>query len=350
MLDAAMRAANRGETLTAPVQAANQNAQQTTQPAAEHGTGDVITGNGANKNANRSETVKVVENLQNSIPALSEMNSAAEVSTSVVQNTAGRTMAEKARQLFEKIVGVVNRPDVGAIEINKRSAKDDLSHGVGMAKAAVIPAIPNVLRNGVQIDYQQNWKGRAYDGYVFAAPVTLDGDTVYVAAVVKRTSKNTLYLHEVVDSNGNVIKIDDGVRANPTSLATNGDAGTQTSSSILSVPQSPNSVNQNISANDMGAMRSQFESAPKQSQTQSNTLASMEADWNVPESQRTPIMYDTISEAKSLDNARLRLAQDYAGEMAELRGKHNWSGGRMRWRFFSPKPPENCCTNDARTV
>lgn len=40
----------------------------------------------------------------------------------------------------------------------------------------------------------------------------------------------------------------------------------------------------------------------------------MEANWNVPESQRTPIMYDTISEAKSLDNARLRLAQDYAGE------------------------------------
>ena len=90
--------------------------------------------------------------------------------------------------------------------------------------------------------------------------------------------------------------------------------------------QSFGPVNQNVSANDMGAMRSQFESVPKQSQTQSNTIGSMEADWNVPEAQRAPIMYDTISEAKSLDNARLRLAQDYAGEMAELRGKHNWSG------------------------
>lgn len=104
-----------------------------------------------------------------------------------------------------------------------------------------------------------------------------------------------------------------------TSLASSPSAG-------FSVPQPGNSVNQNISPNDMGAMRSQFESVPKQAQTQSNTLGSMEADWNVPESQRTPIMYDTISEAKSLDNARLRLAQDYAGEMAELRGKHNWSG------------------------
>lgn len=92
------------------------------------------------------------------------------------------------------------------------------------------------------------------------------------------------------------------------------------------VAQPGNSVNQNVSANDMGAMRSQFESVPKQSQTQSNTINSMETDWDVPEAQRAPIMYDTISEAKSLDNARLRLAQDYAGEMAELRGKHNWSG------------------------
>lgn len=92
------------------------------------------------------------------------------------------------------------------------------------------------------------------------------------------------------------------------------------------VAQSGNSVNQNVSANDMGAMRSQFESVPKQAQTQSNTINSMETGWDVPEAQRAPIMYDTISEAKSLDNARLRLAQDYAGEMAELRGKHNWSG------------------------
>ena len=92
------------------------------------------------------------------------------------------------------------------------------------------------------------------------------------------------------------------------------------------VTQPGNPVNQNVSANDMGAMRSQFASVPKQSQTQSNTINSMETDWDVPEAQRAPIMYDTISEAKSLDNARLRLAQDYAGEMAELRGKHNWSG------------------------
>ena len=135
-------------------------------------------------------------------------------------------MAEKARQLFSKIVGKVSRAGFGDVEINNRSMKDDLSHGIGMAKAAVIPAIPDVIKNGKQIDFQSQWKGRPYDGYVFAAPVDLDGRKVYVAAIVKQTSKNRFYLHEVVDSDGNIIKINGGEKANPTSLSSVDGTGT----------------------------------------------------------------------------------------------------------------------------
>lgn len=182
--------------------------------------------------ANKGETVQIVERLRESIPGLNGTEPVSTVSSKAIPFVEGRTMAEKARKMFEAIKGVVSRPGFGDIDINGRSVKDDLSHGVGGAKAAVIPAIPEVLRRGQQIDFQQNWKGRPYDGYVFAAPVTMDGETAYVAAVVKRTSKNRFYLHEVIDANGNVIKIDAGDRANPTSLATNGDAGTQSQASV----------------------------------------------------------------------------------------------------------------------
>lgn len=182
--------------------------------------------------ANKGETVQIVERLRESIPGLNGTEPVSTVSSKAIPFIEGRTMAEKARKMFEAIKGVVSRPGFGDIDINGRSVKDDLSHGVGGAKAAVIPAIPEVLRRGQQIDFQQNWKGRPYDGYVFAAPVTMDGETAYVAAVVKRTSKNRFYLHEVIDANGNVIKIDAGDRANPTSLATNGDAGTQSQASV----------------------------------------------------------------------------------------------------------------------
>lgn len=186
--------------------------------------------------ANKGETVQIVERLRESIPGLNGTEPVSTVSSKAIPFVEGRTMAEKARKMFEAIKGVVTRPGFGDIDINGRSVKDDLSHGVGGAKAAVIPAIPEVLRRGQQIDFQQNWKGRPYDGYVFAAPVTMDGETAYVAAVVKRTSKNRFYLHEVIDANGNVIKIDAGDRANPTSLATNGDAGTQSQASVDMAP------------------------------------------------------------------------------------------------------------------
>lgn len=200
----------------------NTNAAEGTQTAAS----------GVETAANKGETVQIVERLRESIPGLNGTEPVSTVSSKAIPFVDGRTMAEKARKMFEAIKGVVSRPGFGDIDINGRSVKDDLSHGVGGAKAAVIPAIPEVLRRGQQIDFQQNWKGRPYDGYVFAAPVTMDGETAYVAAVVKRTSKNRFYLHEVIDANGNVIKIDAGDRANPTSLATNGDAGTRSQASV----------------------------------------------------------------------------------------------------------------------
>ena len=185
---------------------------------------------------NKGETVQVIENLRNHIPSLQGMTPVSTVSANSIPFVEGKTMAEKARKLFDAIKGVVTRPGFGDVDINGRSVKDDLSHGVGAAKAAVIPAIPEIIRQGKQIDFQQNWKGRAYDGYVFAAPVTMDGHIAYVAAVVKRTSKNRFYLHEVIDADGNVIKIDAGESANQTSLAANGDAGTHSPASMDLTP------------------------------------------------------------------------------------------------------------------
>ena len=173
-----------------------------------------------------SETVAIIDRLKENIPNLESDSSVAVTSSDSVLQTPGNTMAEKARQLFSKIVGNVSRAGFGDVEINNRSMKDDLSHGIGMAKAAVIPAIPDVIKNGKQIDFQSQWKGRPYDGYVFAAPVDLDGRKVYVAAIVKQTSKNRFYLHEVVDSDGNIIKINGGEKANPTSLSSVDGTGT----------------------------------------------------------------------------------------------------------------------------
>ena len=233
---------------------------------------------------------------------------------SITKNTTPKQAAEKVNDILQEDI----RQE--SINANVREAAQQSALDRGMLEtmrpeAFQAPAWAELL------DTQQTTQGaaeRGTDGVITGGEANKNAST-YTEA--ESTSVNDNVVSAYMEAGGGT-QAPNAVRpgnTSGTSLASSPSAG-------FSVPQPGNSVNQNISPNDMGAMRSQFESVPKQSQTQSNTINSMEAEWNVPESQRTPIMYDTISEAKSLDNARLRLAQDYAGEMAELRGKHNWSG------------------------
>ena len=329
-LDRGMLETMRPEAFQTPAWAELTNTQQTTQGAVERGADGVATGGEAAEAVSKADGREIVKQLRRNIPQLSGEESVARLTGTEFQK-GSRKLTEQVGDFFRSLGNSVFRKGLGNVILDERGVKSDIGHGIGRAKAITFAAVPDVIESGIQIDFQQNWKGRGYDTYVFAAPVDIGDSRTYVAAVVRSDAQNRLYLHEVVDGNGNLIYRKENA---PTAIKTgvtaeSGVTGTVGASEDLPtarVAQSSASVNQNISPNDMGAMRSQFESAPKQSQTQSNTIGSMEADWNVPESQRTPIMYDTISEAKSLDNARLRLAQDYAGEMAELRGKHNWSG------------------------
>ena len=364
LLDAAMQAANRGEMLTGPVQAANQTTQQTTQPAPERGAEGVITGNEANKN----------------VPAYTETES-----TAVNDNPAVHTPQEQAvieaykdsvdENLAQFYQYAKNDQRAGKYTLNKVSerAADDIrnltgqdvdgfkttldarqawhinnDHGANgksdqsMANDTDVARMQYVLDNYDNAAYggttdaywepKANGKNRRSPVVVFskkvngtyyvveATPVT-KAQSVYIVSAYMLEPGRTPFGRASRNNTGAATQLPD---ANASWFTANTDSANMAPNANVAQPGHP--VNQNVSANDMGAMRSQFESVPKQSQTQSNTIGSMEADWNVPESQRTPIMYDTISEAKSLDNARLRLAQDYAGEMAELRGKRNWSG------------------------
>ena len=364
LLDAAMQAANRGETLTGPVQAANQTTQQTTQPAPERGAAGVITGSETNKN----------------VPAYTETES-----TAVNDNPAVHTPQEQAvieaykdsvdENLAQFYQYAKNDQRAGKYTLNKVSerAADDIrnltgqdvdgfkttldarqawhinnDHGANgksdqsMANDTDVARMQYVLDNYDNAAYggttdaywepKANGKNRRSPVVVFskkvngtyyvveATPVT-KAQSVYIVSAYMLEPGKTPFGRASRNNTGAATQLPD---ASASWFTANTDSANMAPNA--NVAQPGESVNQNVSENDMGAMRSQFESVPKQSQTQSNTIGSMEADWNVPESQRTPIMYDTISEAKSLDNARLRLAQDYAGEMAELRGKHNWSG------------------------
>lgn len=356
ILDASIQAAMRGETLTEPLQAANQNAQQTTQATQERGAGNVITGSEANKNASaytETESTAVNDNPAVHTPQEQRLIEEYKSSTDESLKETFQSYLENPRQGFSrhnindvserqaadasKILGgnytgyknAINSNGINHI-LNDHGPFGEVNHS--MADLNDPARVGYVLRNYDTVERATYSSGDAdlsaefRDANNNPAPMLkyskkVNGTYYVVEAVPESKYKKFWVVSAYMEADG-------GTQA-PNAIRPGNTSNTSLASSPsakFSVPQSSGSVNQNVSTNDMGAMRSQFESMPKQSQTQSNTIGSMESDWNVPESQRAPIMYDTISEAKSLDNARLRLAQDYAGEMAELRGKHNWSG------------------------
>ena len=67
------------------------------------------------------DTYTVVQKLKESIPALKEVEPVARTGIQAIERVSGSTMAEKARNLFEAVKGIVTRPDFGDVEINGRS-------------------------------------------------------------------------------------------------------------------------------------------------------------------------------------------------------------------------------------
>ena len=366
LLDAAMQAANRGETLTGPVQAANQTTQQTTQGTAERGAEGVITGEAlpkismedfANnessvwnnvayeddqtKNAimrkahndmvKNGEVVTIPESVTNDVAEhFPDMRGVSKAERTPVLKQKLSELKTSLRRYLSGLKGASYEFDVNGNVLDARlydTGIREVMDRVTQEKSSMLFGSDQIFRNAQYLystpDYDSN--PNVYRWNYFYTPVQIGDQTVGVRIAVRDMKPTTGTRAESQIYHWGIKKATalDGGHPGETPKS----AGVSSAASFNStVAQPANPVNQNVSANDMGAMRSQFESVPKQSQTQSNTIGSMEADWNVPEAQRAPIMYDTISEAKSLDNARLRLAQDYAGEMAELRGKHNWSG------------------------
>jgi hypothetical protein len=89
-------------------------------------------------------------------------------------------------------------PQIGSVELDERAAKNDVSHGIGAKKAAAFAAVHSVIEKGRIIDLQRDFKGRGYDSYSIAAPVTLAGERHIMTAVVHRDQKTQRhYLHEL---------------------------------------------------------------------------------------------------------------------------------------------------------
>jgi len=174
----------------------------------------------ASEAVNKTDAREVVAKLQSSIADLEGMQPVAELKGTEFPK-GPKKLTEQVGDFFRSIGNAVFRRGLGNVVLDERGVKSDIAHGIGRAKAITFAAVPDVIASGQEIDAQKNWKGRGYDTYVYAAPVTLAGKTTYVAAVVRSGENNRFYLHEVVDGEGNLIyKIEEDPAAIKTGVTT----------------------------------------------------------------------------------------------------------------------------------
>ena len=193
----------------------------------------------------KSDAEGVLGLLRSNIPALEGIEPVANVTGQEVGKTGRAT--DRVYNFFQSIGGKVRREGFGDVLFSKSRVRNSVvGHGSGEAKIQLAAAVPGVIENGVQINYTPNWKGRGYDSYVFAAPVTYDGKQTYVTAIVTKDDANRYYLHEALDAEGNVLykKAEGYDAASDRPTATPQDTIADIEPSIDSIAQTEGAVNE----------------------------------------------------------------------------------------------------------
>ena len=113
-------------------------------------------------------------------------------------------LVDQVAEFFDDIGNNVYNEMLGDVELSRKGVKDDISHGIGRAKAISFKAIPDIIKNGKIVNYSSNYKGKGHARVVIAAPIEIVGSQEkicgkYIMAVVLRreNAKQRFYMHEV---------------------------------------------------------------------------------------------------------------------------------------------------------
>ena len=155
----------------------------------------------------------LVEQMNGHLDELEEMQPVATIEGTEV--SFGKTRNENisnVEEFFDSIGNKVIRENFGTVELTKSGARATVQHGNSKAKQVAVAAVPEVIQKGKQIGYEQNWQGRGYDTYVFAAPVEIDGTKLYEGVIVREYTRQNgmknFYVHEVCWTDGSYVTFD----------------------------------------------------------------------------------------------------------------------------------------------
>jgi hypothetical protein len=109
----------------------------------------------------------------------------------------GVPLTEKVTDFYRKHYNAeVQREGLGRVVLNERGVKDSLAHGVSRQKCAAFAAVPDIIKYGIIVEQQENWKNRGYQSFTIAAPIKINADGfVGIVIVTQKDDSFRFYLH-----------------------------------------------------------------------------------------------------------------------------------------------------------
>lgn len=265
----------------------------------------------------------VVHVLRSKLPELSLLPSVARVDGTELPSQGNAS--SRALEFLQKIGNKVTRSGFGDVLFSRSKVKNALvGHGTSAAKIETIAAVPAVIEHGAQVDYVENYEGRGYDTYVFAAPVTYRDSTVYLGVVVAKDAQSgRYYVHEVVDSDGNMLLKNTEPESASDRPSANAAAPVHSQTPLESnVPQSAEAVNNEIhhgvGAAEAGFTEPGHETNQVPSRSQALTDNADFTDEARADAAQSVHDHYRLSNEQQRQMAEFRIDRDEAGGIADL--------------------------------
>lgn len=166
--------------------------------------------------ANEKESIGIKEQIRQNADRINKLSSVKSLKYNL---SAELSAIEKRKQIIDTYSAqntddngnaVIIRPNFGDVSVGIKDIQKGFRYLNTDSEYAAVLAVPDIIKNGVEIHSNNNHKNRNYSTFTFAAPVTINGVTGNMAVVVKNTDKYKYKMHRILMPDGTVFEIQNG--------------------------------------------------------------------------------------------------------------------------------------------
>lgn len=139
--------------------------------------------------------------IESNLKKINEMDAVADVKTKGYKGKSDKQIIDAVMLNYKKRGYGVDRKGFGFISLEEEFINRSLNYLNAEAEYAAFDALPQVLKNGMEIRDNEH-KGRGYNTVTFAAPVVINGKRGIVGAVVAKTKGNRYKTHRILMPDG----------------------------------------------------------------------------------------------------------------------------------------------------